>query len=53
MTRWALAVVLTCAACGGAADAERRGDEAYGLGEYPEALEQYSSLARGDAPARI
>ena len=41
MTRWALAAVLTCAACGGAADAERRGDQAYGLGQYAEALRQY------------
>lgn len=53
MTRWALAAALTCAACGGAADAERRADEAYGLGQYAEALRQYRSLADGDASARV
>ncbi len=53
MTRWALAAVLTCGACGGAADAERRGDQAYGLGQYAEALRQYRTLADGDASARV
>ena len=53
MTRWALAAALACAACGGAADAERRADEAYGLGQYAEALRQYRPLADGDASARM
>jgi tetratricopeptide (TPR) repeat protein len=51
--RWVLAAALTCAACGGGDDAERRGDQAYGLGQYAEALRQYRSLADGDAPARV
>ena len=53
MTRWAFAAALACAACGGAADAERRGDDAYGRGQYAEALRQYRSLTGGDADARI
>ncbi|HJR50800.1 MAG TPA: hypothetical protein VJ794_06825 [Gemmatimonadales bacterium] len=53
MTRWALAAVLTCAACGGTADAERRGDQAYGSGQYAEALRQYRTLTGGDASGRI
>jgi tetratricopeptide (TPR) repeat protein len=53
VTRWALAAALTCAACGGGADAERRGDEAYGVGQYAEALRQYRTLADGDASARM
>jgi tetratricopeptide (TPR) repeat protein len=53
VTRWALAAALTCAACGRAADAERRGDQAYGLGQYAEALRQYRTLADGDASARV
>ena len=53
MTRWALAAVLTCAACGGTADAERRGDQAYGSGQYAEALRQYRTLTGRDASARI
>lgn len=51
--RWALAAVLACAACGGAADAERRGDEAYGQGQYAEALRHYRSLTAGEAHARV
>jgi len=53
VTRWALIAALTCAGCGGGVDAERRGDEAYGLGQYAEALRQYRSLADGDASARV
>jgi len=53
VTRWALVAALTCAACGGGVDAERRGDEAYGVGQYAEALRQYRSLASGDASARV
>ncbi len=53
MSRWALGAALACAACGGATDAERRGDEAYGQGQYAEAIRQYRTMADGDAPARI
>ena len=53
MRRLALAAALTFAACGGADDAERRGDQAYGLGQYAEALAQYRSLTDGDASARL
>jgi tetratricopeptide (TPR) repeat protein len=53
VTRWALAAALACAACGGTTDAERRGDEAYGQGQYAEALRQYRSPTHGDASARI
>jgi tetratricopeptide (TPR) repeat protein len=45
--------MLTCAACGAGADAERRGDQAYGLGQYAQALEEYRSLAAGKASARV
>jgi tetratricopeptide (TPR) repeat protein len=51
--RWALAVLLAGAACGRAADSERRGDEAYGRGRYTEALQQYRSLAGEKADPRI
>ena len=53
MRRWALAAALACAACGGATDAERRGDGAYGLGQYAEALRQYRSMTEGGASARL
>ena len=53
MTRWALAAAMACAACGGAADSERRGDEAYGRGQYAEALKEYRSLAAGKADPRV
>ena len=49
MTRWALAAVVTCAACGGTPDAERRGDQAYGAAQYAEALRQYRTLTDGKA----
>ena len=51
--RWALAAALACAACAGAADGERRGDEAYGQGQYAEALRHYRSLTGGEADARV
>jgi hypothetical protein len=51
--RWVLVAALSCAACGGADDAERRGDDAYGLGQYEEALRHYRSLTTGGAPARL
>lgn len=54
MRRRALAAALACAACGGgAADAERLGDEAYGRGQYAQALEQYRSLAGDEAAPRV
>ena len=34
-------------------DAERRGDDAYGLGQYADALRQYRTLAHGEASARV
>jgi threonine aldolase len=51
--RWALAVLLAGAACGRAADSERRGDEAYGRGRYTEALQQYLSQAGEKADPRF
>jgi tetratricopeptide (TPR) repeat protein len=51
--RWALAAAAVAAACGGAADRERRGDDAYGRGQYAQALKEYRSLAAGKAEPRI
>jgi tetratricopeptide (TPR) repeat protein len=51
--RWAIVVALAAAACGGADDRERRGDEAYGRGQYAQALKEYRSLAGEKAQARI
>lgn len=53
MIRRAFAAALVCAACGGGADGERRGDEAYGRGLYAQALKEYRSLAGGKAHPRI
>jgi tetratricopeptide (TPR) repeat protein len=53
VSRWVLAAALACAACGHAGDAERRGDAAYGLGQFAEALRQYRSVAAGHASATI
>ncbi len=56
MIRWAIAAAVACAACvacGGAADRERRGDEAYGRGQYDQALKEYRSLVDGKAHPRI
>ena len=53
MRRWVLAAALACAACGAAADGERRGDEAYGRGQYAQALKEYRALAAGKAHPRI
>jgi hypothetical protein len=50
--RWSLATALLCA-CGGAGDAERRGDEAYGLGQYAAALREYRTLSQGGGTARV
>lgn len=50
---WALAAAVGCAACGGAADGERRGDEAYGRGQYAQALREYRPLLGGNADPRI
>lgn len=52
MTRLVL-TALACLACGGATDGERRADEAYGHGQYAEALRQYRTLTDGDASARV
>lgn len=41
------------AGCGGPAGHERRGDEAYGQGHYPEALAEYRAIARGKPSARV
>jgi tetratricopeptide (TPR) repeat protein len=59
--RWAFAAAVACAACaayagaacGGAADSERRGDEAYGRGQYAQALKEYRLLLGGKAHPRI
>jgi tetratricopeptide (TPR) repeat protein len=51
--RWAIAAAVACAACGGAGDRERKGDEAYGRGRYAEALKDYRSLVDGKAHPRI
>ena len=53
MIRWAVVAAAACAACGGAADGERRGDDAYGRGQYEQALKEYAALARGAANPRI
>ncbi len=53
MIRWALAAAVACAACGGATDRERRGDDAYGRGQYAQALKEYRSLVDGKAHPRI
>jgi tetratricopeptide (TPR) repeat protein len=51
--RWTFAVLVAGAACGRAADSERRGDEAYGRGQYTQALKEYRSLAGEKADPRI
>jgi hypothetical protein len=51
--RWVLAAAAACTACGGAADGERRADEAYGRGEYAQALKEYTALAGAKADPRI
>jgi hypothetical protein len=51
--RWVLAAALAGGACGGTPDAERRGDVAYGLAQYAEALREYRTVTHGDASARI
>jgi tetratricopeptide (TPR) repeat protein len=53
VTRWAFAAAAACLACGGAADGERRGDEAYGQGQYAQALKEYRSLAGGKMHPRL
>jgi tetratricopeptide (TPR) repeat protein len=51
--RWAVAATLTALACGGAGDGERRGDDAYGRGQFVQALKEYRSLAGDKAHPRI
>ena len=53
MSRWAVLAAVACAACGGAGDGERQGDEAYGRGQYVAALQQYRTLAKGRATPRL
>lgn len=53
MSRWVLTAALACAACGSGADAERRGDEAYGQGQHEQALREYRTLTDGNASARV
>jgi tetratricopeptide (TPR) repeat protein len=51
--RWAVAAAAMCLACGGGSDRERRGDEAYGRGQFAEALREYRELAGGKADPRL
>jgi hypothetical protein len=53
VTRLALVAAMACAACGGAGDAERRGDVAYGQGQFALALKEYRSLAGEQAHPRV
>jgi hypothetical protein len=53
VNRWAFAAAAACVACGGGADGERRADEAYGRGQYGQALKEYTALAGGKADPRI
>ena len=53
MTRWWIAALLAATGCGGAADGERRGDEAYGRAQFAEALREYRSVAGGTAAPRL
>ncbi len=53
MKRWWVTALLAAAGCGGSADGERRGDDAYGRGQYAEALREYRSVAGGTAAPRV
>ncbi len=53
MKRWALPLVFLVACTGSAADHERLGDTAYGLGEYATALDEYRAASRTDADAGV
>lgn len=47
------AAAAVSAACGSTPDGERRGDEAYGRGQYAQALAEYRSVSGGSADPRI
>jgi hypothetical protein len=53
VTRGLIWGLLLAAACGGAGDHERLGDEAYGQGQYSEALAQYTSVLGAKPDARV
>jgi tetratricopeptide (TPR) repeat protein len=53
VTRGLLCGLLLVAACGGAGDHERLGDEAYSQGQYSEALAQYTSVLGAKPDARV
>lgn len=53
MKGWVPLLVLALACGGSAADHERLGDTAYGLGEYGTALEEYRAAARDGDRARV
>ncbi len=53
MRRGLLCGLLLAAACGAAGDHERLGDEAYGQGQYAEALAQYTSVLGAKPDARV
>lgn len=48
-----LGTALLAAACTGAGDRERLGDEAYGQGHYAEALDQYTSVLGSKPDPRV
>jgi tetratricopeptide (TPR) repeat protein len=48
-----LAVVLGAAGCGQARDHERKGDQAYGQGNYSVALTEYRAAVAADPDARV
>jgi tetratricopeptide (TPR) repeat protein len=51
--RWALPLLLLVACTGSAADHERLGDTAYGVGEYASALDEYRAASRSETDARL
>ena len=53
MRRALAAVAVLAAACGGAGDHERQGDEAYGQARYADALAQYTSVLGSNPDPRV
>ncbi len=53
MKRWALPLVLLVACTSSAANHERLGDSAYGLGEYASALDEYRAANRTESAAGL
>ena len=54
LSAWTPATWVLCiAACGGAGDRERSGDQAYGEGRYAQALLEYQQVLADDPDARI